>query len=1301
MKKLIQFILIAGVCLPSRASNVYFALTNAYGGQSTNAVMVTPVLPTSDGGFLVTGQPQRFPKQGPMPTPYTNWFEVGTYQLQVVSPNNIWSVPVYFTVPNDTNTYNVLSLIGPPISTNNSLFYAYSQAASDLRYAFKGTGGADTNGADTNALQSTNNLSDVASASTARANLGLGTAAQANVGTGANDIPQYDGAGNLAVYDTFTLANGSAFYFDNGFGFLYSQNGGTVSAVTTIPLNGGGTGQTTAIAAITALGGPYQPTNSSLTTLSDGVATPILGTSSTTALAGNTTAATLGAVASSGGAGTNNNFTNVTVAGNGYGVTNLPLWMTTLSDVSSYRISKRIVAAGGTNNPYLTTVIKKNGLLLYYYTSWPGGFSSSTANHAQGYMQPGRNWDEVAAATPILVMPTNAGQGYVAGEPVYSEGGTNYYNFFTGASGGFENNTSMNSQFAWSANGSNWTQFGSPALSRAGSTWHSTSVYYGPVVKWNGIYNWFPAAYNGTWESSGHLTAPSIAGPWTDVSNAFINLGPTNPAVIVNDLVTIWQRRDGTWAGLGRIVTNLSTYSVLSAYTSADLTNWTYLGNLNTVDDTGLFGLTGGGDNGVFGPSVFDNGGWPALCMDDDFHSGSYIALPDSQVGPLQQTATNAVNNIVTVPFMQTLMGPNQVLPANPISTNLATGQTYTNFSSVNWGNVGERAVLLTLGKTYYYSAKDSSGNYLFFYSGTNVDDPTFVSTQAGSTTLGYFVATQTNGMFLNFAANSGTVLDSLFGTLANSATFTGIFNGDYYGNGAGLTNLGSTSGASVTANNTWTGSNNFNSSTISVNDIFANLGYYSAGGSSSVIFPNTQNTGADSAIDFTGSPYTSGAGISFDIPCTNVDSTLSKNFWGYSRVDSSQIVGVGSQSVSSNNPNTGMLFVNNSGAPFIFAPGSPGGNNEHQPMLYIIGTSTQGGHIGFGLTDGTANRVPYGLTLKNNATNVINVPQDAFKLGYDYNTVTGVSTFMQGGVILSNVALTTGAAATLIDTSGHAGATLLQGGNVIVYESQYTAVTPYTPDSVVGFDAGNGNGSGIGYEVGAGSVPLTLYLNLEDVCGASASGAQDWIGQNTTVFADTQADALNSGTSGVYNSVLMDWGSFGAHEVTETGNYALTASDYCVYMNGNSLTATLPDATSHCYGRIYVIKNIAATACTVATTSSQNIDSATSYSLGGQNSYITVQSDGTQWRIISNNNNVTTFGTTTGTITATGWTNTIGTNCMIDYDASSSTITNFDSSKANWRTNSALTGGNYFTIVQPGGGIKASGGLSGTWHVL
>lgn len=396
MKKLIQFILIAGVCLPSRASNVYFALTNAYGGQSTNAVMVTPVLPTSDGGFLVTGQPQRFPKQGPMQTPYTNWFEVGTYQLQVVSPNNIWSVPVYFTVPNDANTYNVLSLTGPPISTNNSLFYAYSQAASDLRYAFKGTSGADTNGADTNALQSTNNLSDVASASTARANLGLGTAAQANVGTGANDIPQYDGAGNLAVYDTFTLANGSAFYFDNGFGFLYSQNGGTVSAVTTIPLNGGGTGQTTPIAAITALGGPYQPTNSSLTTLSGGVATPILGTSSTTALAGNTTAATLGAVASSGGAGTNNNFTNVTVAGNGYGVTNLPLWMATLSDVSSYRISKRIVAAGGTTNPYLTTVIKKNGLLLYYYTSWPVGFSSSTTNHAQGYMQPGRNWDEVA-----------------------------------------------------------------------------------------------------------------------------------------------------------------------------------------------------------------------------------------------------------------------------------------------------------------------------------------------------------------------------------------------------------------------------------------------------------------------------------------------------------------------------------------------------------------------------------------------------------------------------------------------------------------------------------------------------------------------------------------------------------------------------------------------------------------------------------------------------------------------------------------------------------------------------------------
>jgi len=50
-------------------------------------------------------------------------------------------------------------------------------------------------------MQASNNLSDVASASTSRTNLGLGTAAVLNVGTSANNIVQLDGSAKIPAVD--------------------------------------------------------------------------------------------------------------------------------------------------------------------------------------------------------------------------------------------------------------------------------------------------------------------------------------------------------------------------------------------------------------------------------------------------------------------------------------------------------------------------------------------------------------------------------------------------------------------------------------------------------------------------------------------------------------------------------------------------------------------------------------------------------------------------------------------------------------------------------------------------------------------------------------------------------------------------------------------------------------------------------------------------------------------------------------------------------------------------------------------
>ena len=84
--------------------------------------------------------------------------------------------------------------------------------------AVNGSQLTNVTGTDATKLAITNNLSDLNSASTARTNLGLGTSAVIDVGTGASQIVQLDGSSRLPAVDGSQLTNLPS----SGGGFTYS-----------------------------------------------------------------------------------------------------------------------------------------------------------------------------------------------------------------------------------------------------------------------------------------------------------------------------------------------------------------------------------------------------------------------------------------------------------------------------------------------------------------------------------------------------------------------------------------------------------------------------------------------------------------------------------------------------------------------------------------------------------------------------------------------------------------------------------------------------------------------------------------------------------------------------------------------------------------------------------------------------------------------------------------------------------------------------------------------------------------------
>jgi hypothetical protein len=137
----------------------------------------------------------------------------------------------------------------------------------------------------------------------------------------------------------------------------------------------------------------------------------------------------------------------------------------------------------------------------------------------------------------------------------------------------------------------------------------------------------------------------------------------------------------------------------------------------------------------------------------------------------------------------------------------------------------------------------------------------------------------------------------------------------------------------------------------------------------------------------------------------------------------------------------------------------------------------------------------------------------------------------------------------------------------------------------------------------------------------------------NLTEWRNSAGTALSavdvSGNVGIGtttpNSPLQINGSLATAVVSLSANATLTAANSLVLVttgNGTNKTITLPDATL-CTGRVYTIKKIDSGNRTVVVdgNGSQTIDGAATYTLlSAQWKYLMIQSDGSNWMIISNN---------------------------------------------------------------------------------
>lgn len=161
------------------------------------------------------------------------------------------------------------------------------------------------------------------------------------------------------------------------------------------------------------------------------------------------------------------------------------------------------------------------------------------------------------------------------------------------------------------------------------------------------------------------------------------------------------------------------------------------------------------------------------------------------------------------------------------------------------------------------------------------------------------------------------------------------------------------------------------------------------------------------------------------------------------------------------------------------------------------------------------------------------------------------------------------------------------------------------------------------GASITSDTTSRTIILHPADATnpGIVTAGVQTFGGNKTFQDSVAAAKAILVGNTGLANSTVQVSGSLSMAIQTVSNDYTATASDNTILMNttGSALTLTLPNPSTFA-GRIYTIKKIGTGGIDhelTITPAAGTIDGGSSYVIYNDWTYVTLQTDGTNWYII------------------------------------------------------------------------------------